>query len=89
VELRFNVSATDGEVHVQRFVEGNLKESKRIWCFFRMDGYAPHDPPNGRRFTSVREAIRASTPQPPPLSVQNAMVGSNSGGSLMTWLHSL
>jgi hypothetical protein len=89
VELRFNISATDGEVHVSRFVEGAPKEAKRIWGFFRIDGYMPRDPPNGRRIISVKEAIRASTPQQPPLVVRNALARGSSGGSMRTWLRSL
>jgi hypothetical protein len=85
VVLKFDITGTDGEVHIERVPASN----KRIWCFFRIDGYTPKKPPNGRRFTSVKAAIRASTEKKPPYSVRAAGAGSNNAGSLTTWLRSL
>ena len=59
--FKFNITATDGEVEVR--TNRRRENDKRIWCLFRMDGYSPRVPPNGRRINSVREAIRASTGQ--------------------------
>jgi len=88
-ELRyeFNITETDGEVDIKR-TPANAN-SKHIWCFFRINGYSPKMPPNGRRITSVKEAIRASTAQNAPYSVRAAIAGSNSVGSLKTWMRSL
>jgi hypothetical protein len=85
VTYQFNVTATDGEVHITR----TPPNDKRIWCFFRINGYAPKMPPNGRRITSIKDAIRASTEQKSPYSVRAAVAGGNSGGSLSTWMRSL
>jgi hypothetical protein len=91
VALGFNVAATDGEVHVWRHVEGQTgpDDSKRIWCFFRIDGYEPRDPPGGHRFTSLRSGIGAATAQRPPLSLRGALAESGGGGSATAWLRSL
>lgn len=85
VALRFNVTQTDGEVSIARSPSG-----KRIWCLFRINGYAPKMPPLGRHFgRSVREAVLATTTQPaPPYSVRTAMAGSNTG-SVKTWMQQL
>lgn len=88
IALKFNITATDGEVHVTR-LGGDPKNDHRIYCFFRINGYEPKMPPNGRRITSVKEAIRASTVQNAPYSVRAALAGNNSLGSLKTWLRSL
>lgn len=84
VTFSFNITETDGEVRVTR-----SPDPKRIWCLFRINGYVPQMPPNGRRITSVKEAIRASTAQKAPYSVRAAIAGSNSAGSLKTWMRSL
>lgn len=89
VRYEFNVTATDGEVLINRYVEKVLENDKHIYCFFRINGYAPKMPPSGRRITSVKEAIRASTAQNAPYSVRGALVGSNSTGSLTNWVRSL
>src|SRR5262249_17257407 len=85
IEFRFNVTSTDGEVHITRIPAG----PKRIWCFFRTNGYAPKMPPSGRRLTSAKNAIRASSAQSAPYSIRAAIVGSNSAGSLTNWMRSL
>lgn len=56
VEFKFNIAATDGEVRIA--TTHRPENDKRIWCFFRTNGYNPHVPPNGRRINSVKEAIR-------------------------------
>jgi hypothetical protein len=84
IEFRFDITATDGEVHVTRVPAGG----KRIWCFFRTNGYTAKMPPNGRRFTSVKDAVRASTPQTPPYSVRSAIAPA-AGGSVLNWMRSL
>jgi hypothetical protein len=84
VTFSFNITETDGEVRITR-----SHGPKRIWCFFRINGYTPQMPPNGRRITSVKEAIRASTAQNAPYSVRAAIADSNSAGSLKTWVRSL
>jgi hypothetical protein len=85
IEFRFSITSTDGEVHITRIPVGG----KRIWCFFRTNGYAPKLPPNGRRITSVKNAIRASTGQNAPYYVRAANAGKNSAGSLTGWMRSL
>jgi hypothetical protein len=85
IEFQFNVTATDGEVHITRIPAGN----KRIWCFFRTNGYTPKLPPNGRRITSLKDAIRASSAQSAPYSVRRAIAGSSSAGSITNWMRGL
>ena len=85
VTFAFNITATDGEVHINRSHDND----KRIWCFFRINGYTPRTPPNGRRITSVKEAIRATTAQHAPYSVRAAIAGIDSAGSLTRWIRSL
>ena len=48
VKLTFNITQTDGEVHINRFENNVLKNESRIFCFFRIDGYAPRMPLAGR-----------------------------------------
>jgi|SRR4029453_958901 hypothetical protein len=86
IAFQFNITATDGEVRITR-IGGNPNNDHRIWCFFRINGYTPKMPPNGRRTKSVREAIRASLT--PPYSVRAAVAASNSAGSLTRWMRSL
>jgi hypothetical protein len=88
IALKFNITATDGEVHITR-MGGNPENDHRIYCFFRINGYAPKMPPNGRGITSVKEAIRASTDQKSPYSVRPAVAGGNPAGSLTNWMRSL
>jgi hypothetical protein len=87
VMLEFNITATDGEVHINRFVGDSLANDHHIWCFFRINGYTPKTPPAGRPIASVREAIRASLT--PPYSLRTAVIASNQEGSVTTWLHTL
>lgn len=87
VRYEFNITATDGEVHISRYVEGTLKNDHHIYCFFRINGYSPKMPPSGRRITSVKEAIRASLT--PPYSVRAAVTTNNSASSVTTWMRSL
>ena len=90
VTYTFNITATDGEVHVDRFVNGQPKEDKRIFCFFRINGYEPVMPPMGRIFgASIRDMIRAVTPQNAPYSLRAAMAGRGTNGSVTTWLRSI
>lgn len=87
IALKFNITKTDGEVHITR-VGGKPENDHRIYCFFRLNGYTPKMPPDGRRMTSVKEAIRASTNQKPPYSIRAVIAGSRSGGSLKRWMQS-
>jgi hypothetical protein len=84
VTYRFNITRTDGEVHIDRSFG-----SKRIWCLFRTNGYVPKLPPAGRRVTSVVDAIRATTGQTAPYSVRAAMAETGGRGSLAEWMRSL
>jgi hypothetical protein len=86
IALTFNITATDGEVHITR-IGGDPRNDHRIYCFFRINGYAPKLPPSGRRTNSVRDALRASIP--PPSSVRVAVAASQAAGSLTKWLQSL
>jgi hypothetical protein len=86
IALKFNITATDGEVHITR-IGGDPKNNHRIFCFFRINGYAPKTPPNGRRINSVRDAMRAS--MPPPYSVRAAVAANHAEGSVTRWLQSL
>lgn len=96
VKYEFDITATDGEVHIERFVEQGppangtfaVANSKRIYAFFRTNNYTPKMPPNGRRFTSIRDTIRATTWQLPPYSVRLAMDEANSGDSVLEWMRS-
>jgi hypothetical protein len=86
IALKFNITSTDGEVHVKR-IGGRRENDHRIFCLFRINGYAPKRPPLGRRINLVREAMRATTP--PPYFVRAAVAASRVGGSLTKWLRSL
>ncbi|MBC6988763.1 hypothetical protein [Hymenobacter sp. BT491] len=86
IALKFNITATDGEVHVAR-IGGDPKNDHRIFCFFRINGYSPKSPPNGLRIKSVRKALRASGP--PPYSVRGAVVANRAAGSVTRWLHTI
>jgi hypothetical protein len=89
VTFKFNITATDGEVHIERFVEGTLNNDKRIFCIFRTNGYVAKMPPMGRPFTdSVTDTIRAVTSQNPPYSLRAAMAGRGTNGSVTDWLRS-
>jgi hypothetical protein len=89
VVLNFNITQTDGEVHVRRFVNGTEANPHRIFCFFRLNGYAPKAPPLGRRIDSVRDALRACTDVPQRHSVAGAVAAHRSGGSVRGWLATL
>jgi hypothetical protein len=86
IALKFNVTETDGEVHINR-IGGDPKNAHRIYCFFRINGYTPKLPPNGRRINSVRDAMRAA--MRPPYSVRAAVAASHAEGSVTRWLRSL
>ncbi|MFY9619935.1 MAG: hypothetical protein WAM70_17085 [Pyrinomonadaceae bacterium] len=91
IALKFNITSTDGEVRIKR-IGGKPQNDHRIFCFFRINGYAPKTPPNGRRITSVRAGMRASVPPPSapqPYLVRAAVAANQSAGSLTKWLHSL
>jgi hypothetical protein len=83
VTFQFNITATDGEVHITRSDGG-----PRIFCFFRTNGYEPKQPPSGRRVNSVGEALRAATDQNAAYSVRRAVAGSPAG-SVLNWLRSV
>lgn len=82
VALQFNITDTAGEVHVTR-VGGSRENDHRIFCFFRINGYTPKMPPNGRRINSLRALLT------PPYSLRDAMAGSDTGGSVTRWMQSL
>jgi hypothetical protein len=86
IALKFNITATDGEVHIAR-VGGKPGNDHRIYCFFRINGYTPKMPPSGRPIKSVRDAVRASLP--PPYSVRAVVAASHTAGSLTKWMQSL
>ena len=88
IDLKFNITQTDGEVHIKR-VGGDPANDHRIYCFFRINGYTPKMPPKGHRVASVKEALRASTDQQPPYSVRTAITRGSSTGSVMSWMRSL
>ncbi len=89
VTFTFNITATDGEVHIERFVDGTLANDKHIFCLFRVNGYTTRMPPMGRPFTaSVTDTIRATSAQNPPYSVRSAMAGRGTNGSVTAWLRS-
>ena len=89
VTYRFNITATDGEVHIDRLVNGVPENDERIFCLFRTNGYTPRMPPMGRPFTaSVTDTIRAVTAQNPPYSLRAAMAGRGTNGSVTAWLRS-
>ena len=54
VELRFNITHTDGEVRIDRF-GGDPENSHRIFCLFRINGYSTATPPKGRPLTSAKK----------------------------------
>jgi hypothetical protein len=85
VTFDFDVTSTTGEVHVARRVDDEPSDGKRIWAFFRVDGYQPRTPPGGRRFDSVRPAILATSPQPGMASVR-AIVAASGAHSVRSWL---
>jgi hypothetical protein len=87
IALKFNTTETDGEVHVTRIVGGETKNDHHIYCFFRINGYEPKLPPNGRRINSVRDAMRAS--MPPPYSARTSIASSQMQVSLTEWMQSL
>jgi hypothetical protein len=87
VRLEFDITATDGEVKIDRYIGDVLANKHRIYCFFRINGYTPKMPPFGRPKKTVREAIRASLT--PPYSVRAAVLGNNAAGSLTSWMRSL
>jgi hypothetical protein len=90
VRLEFNITQTDGEVHVRRFVRGKEFSPHRIFCFFRIDGYTPKTAPQGRRINSVRDALRASTDGSQQRhSVAGAVRAHRTGGSVNRWLAAL
>ena len=87
VTYTFNITETDGEVHITRMLNGVVANNHRIYCLFRTNGYSPKAPPNGRRINSVRDAMRAS--MPPPYSVRAAVAASHAEGSVTRWLQSV
>ena len=90
VEYRFDIAATDGEVHISRFVEGVSADEpdKPILCLFRIDGYTTHDAPAGRRVATIKDTFRASTPWTIE-SVRDLVEGWSPGGSVTAWLRSV
>ena len=88
ITLSFNITQTDGEVSVKR-AGGSRLNDHRIYCFFRIDNYAARMPPDGHRFSSVKEAIRATSEQIAPYSVRASLAGTGTAGSVNDWLHTL
>jgi len=97
VTFDFNITQTDGEVHITRRVNGvESTNSKRIWGFFRINGYTPQVPPGGRRIQSLKEAILALLPESIPgekgsrqISVRSALATLGSPTSVLSWVRSL
>jgi hypothetical protein len=85
VTYNFNITATDGEVHITRSPPNN----HRIFCFYRTNGYEPKAPPNGRRINALAEALGAATNQSIPYSARPPTIANNPAGSVSTWLRSL
>jgi hypothetical protein len=87
-KLQFNITHTTGEVHVER-----LPADKRIWAFFRINGYSPQIPPAGRRIQSLKEALLATSPSPLsksiPISVRSVVPQIGQETSLVNWMRSL
>lgn len=48
ITLNFDITSTDGEVHVDRRLGARSVNETRIWCIIRMDGYEHRRPPCGR-----------------------------------------
>lgn len=70
LHLKFDITDTTGEVHVQRLGSYRADEP-RIWCIFRTNGYNPHTPPDGRPLPP---------PAPAPAEMSPADVISALGG---------
>ena len=87
VTLRFNITATDGEVNVKRLVGGKEQNPHHIYCIFRLNGYVPKTPPGGQTFQNVRKALRATTL--PPYTVRSSVATSPVAKSVTGWLRSL
>jgi hypothetical protein len=89
IKFEFNITATNGEVSIKR-TGGNPGNNHRIYCLFRINGYVPKMPPNGRRITSVKEAIHAATAlSKPPYLIRSVVKSNNNAGSLTSWMRSL
>lgn len=86
--LAFNITHTTGEVHVTR-----NPPDKRIWAFFRIDGYKPKQPPLGRSIKSLREAVSVSAPYPvkpkDSIALLNLIPETTQSTSLISWMRSL
>jgi hypothetical protein len=88
ITFRFDVTATDGEVHIERTGGDPRNTARRIFCFFRIDGYTPKVPPNGRRINLVREALQCV--MPPPYSLRRALQSTpHATGSVTRWLQAI
>jgi hypothetical protein len=90
VVLKFNVTSTDGAVHVER-LGGRPENNHHIFCFFRINGYVQKMPPLGRRIQSLRPAIRATSRQAATLSLRHALAetGHVDESSVLAWLRSI
>ena len=86
IALEFNITSTDGEVHIRR-IGGKSTNDHRIFCVFRINGYAPKAPPHGRRINHVVDALRVS--MPPPYWVRGAVAAADTAGSVSGWMRSL
>jgi len=94
VTLDFNITSTTGEVHINRRVNGIENNPKRIWAFFRINGYSPQVPPDGRRIQSLKEAILAAYPSSlpkaiPTISVRSVVPQTGQTTSLVNWMRSI
>jgi len=87
IALKFSVTSTEGEVHIER--TPSSANDKRIWCFFRTNGYAPKMPVAGRQLSSVLEAIRANSNGPPPYSLRSQLQRSRTGPSVRNWMRAI
>jgi hypothetical protein len=85
VRYIFDISSTDGAVRISR----EPANDKQIHCVFSIGNYHPQLPPNGRRITSLRAALRATKGRD-CTSVKSAMSGGlSSNVSVKEWFHSL
>lgn len=85
VRYIFDISSTDGAVRISR----EPANDKQIHCVFTIGNYHPQLPPNGRRITSLRDALRATKGRD-CTSAKSAMSGGlSSNVSVKEWFHSL
>jgi hypothetical protein len=87
VTYQFDITDTSGAVHLTQMVGGVASNEKPIYCFFRIDDYAPQSPPDGRPFTtSLRDSILAATGQSGAVGVRSVVGGQS---SIRAWMGAL